>query len=224
MHSQATIEQTSVKRKSQIIDLLYYYVTKGGVDTMDQMIGTFSAKRMIRRLAVVVFYNMMDISALNTYIICIILRRDLYNNYGHQQRKFLIILAKELAGLFGEERRKLPKKCVNVVFGNIKSHIVFFSFSRKEKHLSFHAVNTSLSVQQVVICIINIICFLFECLNQFNIMIFGPRNQNKGVGMSIRWLRIPHVKGRLVSTDTQWAIAPRSLVKYKKLSQSSPLK
>ena len=37
-----------------------------GVNTLDHMVGGHSAKRMTRRLPMVVFFNIVDISALNT--------------------------------------------------------------------------------------------------------------------------------------------------------------
>ena len=40
-----------------------------GVDTLDQMVGGHSAKRIARRLPMVVFFNIVDISAMNAMYI-----------------------------------------------------------------------------------------------------------------------------------------------------------
>lgn len=47
----------------------YYNNTKGGVDTVDKMLSCYSVKRKTNRWPIAVFANMVDISALNAYII-----------------------------------------------------------------------------------------------------------------------------------------------------------
>ena len=59
--------ETSNENKPEIIQ--YYNSTKGGVDTLDQMARGYSTKRMTRRWLMVVFFNIIDISAINTHII-----------------------------------------------------------------------------------------------------------------------------------------------------------
>ena len=71
MHSQGEIDVTSPKKKPAMI--LEYNATKGGVDTSDQMLRLYSTKRMTRRWPVAIFNNMLDVSALNAYIIWILL-------------------------------------------------------------------------------------------------------------------------------------------------------
>ena len=60
------INNNEEKKKPYIIE--DYNSTKGGVDTMDQMVATFTCKRKINRWPMAVFCNMIDVSALNVFI------------------------------------------------------------------------------------------------------------------------------------------------------------
>ncbi|KAM9746554.1 uncharacterized protein ACNS7B_010501 isoform 2-T2 [Menidia menidia] len=89
MHS--TIEtQKTTKKKPNTITL--YNTTKCGVDIMDQMVREYTVRAGTRRWPVAVFYNMIDIAALNAhalYQLCT----------GRKERRvdFLFELARELA-------------------------------------------------------------------------------------------------------------------------------
>ncbi|KAM3601541.1 uncharacterized protein V6R79_014643 [Siganus canaliculatus] len=54
------------KRKPQMI--VDYNSCKGGVDTMDKMISTYTCSRRTRRWPLAIFFNMLDMSALNAYV------------------------------------------------------------------------------------------------------------------------------------------------------------
>ncbi|UYV69082.1 hypothetical protein LAZ67_6002305 [Cordylochernes scorpioides] len=49
--------------------IMDYNLTKGGVDTIDQMVSNFSTSRRSRRWPSALFYALLDITALNSYII-----------------------------------------------------------------------------------------------------------------------------------------------------------
>jgi len=66
LHSQGEVDVTNPKKKPAMI--LEYNATKGGVDTADKMLRTYSTKCMTRRWPVAVFSNVLDISALDAYI------------------------------------------------------------------------------------------------------------------------------------------------------------
>ena len=68
MHNDKGIESPG-ETKPEIIQ--YYNSTIVGVDTMDQMVRYYSTKRMTHRWPMVVFFNMIDISAMNALIIWI---------------------------------------------------------------------------------------------------------------------------------------------------------
>ena len=67
LHSkpEITVEQPS-KKPCRILE---YNTSKCGGDRADQMLRMYSTKRMTRRWPMAIFYNMIDISALNAFIL-----------------------------------------------------------------------------------------------------------------------------------------------------------
>ena len=65
MHHKKAINEGSSKKKSKVIQ--YYNGTKAGVDTFNQMIGTYS-KRQTKRWPVVMWYNLLDVAAFNAFV------------------------------------------------------------------------------------------------------------------------------------------------------------
>lgn len=90
MHNDGKNDKSNEKKKPEII--LSYNTTKAGVDTMDQMTRCYTVKRMTRRWPLVVFYNMIDVSVLNCFIIWKSITNSTIN-----RRQFIINLGKELA-------------------------------------------------------------------------------------------------------------------------------
>jgi len=72
---------------------------------MDQMTRTYSCKRKTRRWPLVVFY-MLDISAINAYVIWKALNPKWNSNKSHKRRLSLLQLGKELAGVNEEAIQK----------------------------------------------------------------------------------------------------------------------
>ncbi|ROK74123.1 hypothetical protein DPX16_22264 [Anabarilius grahami] len=100
MHSVIQTDNTT-KRKPNTVTL--YNTTKCGVDVMDQMVQEYTVRTGTRRWPVAVFYNMIDMAALNAHVLyqaCI----------GRQERRvdFLVELARELANshMCAKEARK----------------------------------------------------------------------------------------------------------------------
>ena len=108
MHLDKCTESPGPEKKTEVIT--YYNATKGGVDTMDQMVRWFITKRKTRRWPMVIFYNMLDISALNAFIVWMSLNKENYTaKRGNRLRRSLLIsLAKELAGLQKENAIQIP--------------------------------------------------------------------------------------------------------------------
>lgn len=74
--------------------ILNYNETKAGVDGLDQMIGGFTCKRASSRWPMAVFFNMLDVSGVASYLIY---RMNWPSDTHHAQRRnFLKSLAKEL--------------------------------------------------------------------------------------------------------------------------------
>ncbi|CAJ1076398.1 piggyBac transposable element-derived protein 4-like [Xyrichtys novacula] len=65
-HRQPAVEEGPKKKPKMITD---YNHCKGAVDTPDQLIHNFSCQRRSRRWPRTLFFNMLDISAYNAYII-----------------------------------------------------------------------------------------------------------------------------------------------------------
>ena len=92
LHDQANIDEANPKKKPSMI--LDYNSTKGGVDTSDQMLRTYTCKRMTRRWPIAIFSNMLDISALNAYIIWMLINPDWNAKKTHKRRLFIEELGK----------------------------------------------------------------------------------------------------------------------------------
>ena len=45
----------------------FYNQMKGGVDIVDQMVGTYTCKRQTQRWPMLLWYNVIDIATLNAY-------------------------------------------------------------------------------------------------------------------------------------------------------------
>lgn len=96
MHRSASVSENDPKRKPEPI--LFYNSTKGGVDTADEMLRGYSTKSATRRWPLAVFFNLIDIVALNTFVICSdsgITRK--------RRRDFLISLGEELCNASATE-------------------------------------------------------------------------------------------------------------------------
>ena len=106
MHSDEGTESPAPEKKPLVIT--YYNATKGGVDTTDQMVKWFTFKRKTRRWPMVIFYNMLDISALKAFIVWMSLNKE--NHAGKRgnrlRRSLLISLAKKREGLQDEDSFK----------------------------------------------------------------------------------------------------------------------
>ena len=66
MHSHPDADSDYSEKKPEVI--LHYNSTKSGVGTLDRMVQTYSCKRMTRRWPVALSYNMIDVSAVNAYV------------------------------------------------------------------------------------------------------------------------------------------------------------
>ena len=103
IHSDEGTKSPAPKKKPEVIS--YYNATKGGVDAMDQKVRWFTFKRKTRRWPLAILYCMLDISALNAFIIWTSLNKKIHaEKRGNRLRQSLLItLAKELPGLQDED-------------------------------------------------------------------------------------------------------------------------
>lgn len=89
----------SVKKKANTV--LFYNSTKFGVDSLDQMCKHSTVKSGVRRWPLACFFNMLDLLAINSYI--------LYKNITGKtlsRRKFILMLVEDLLG----DNKKMPQE------------------------------------------------------------------------------------------------------------------
>lgn len=62
------VDKNNQKKNTEVI---FYNQTKGGVDTVDQMVGNYTCKCQMQRWSMVLWYDMIDIAPLkaDTYIL-----------------------------------------------------------------------------------------------------------------------------------------------------------
>lgn len=96
MHSSTSISEDSKKKPETI---LYYNNTKYGVDVVDQMARKYSVKAGSRRWPVHVFYNILDLAAINAYVIY----KEITGNQ-IKRRDFILMLCEELAEKYSNAR------------------------------------------------------------------------------------------------------------------------
>lgn len=70
-----------------------------------------ACKRQTRRWPLVLFYNLLDIAALNGYLLYIQQHPDFFSNITHRRRLFLDKLVEELTTpmMLSRDQRRLPK-------------------------------------------------------------------------------------------------------------------
>lgn len=86
-HHNGEVHNERQDKKPEII--LHYNRTKGAVDTLDQMVRTYSCQRKSRRWPMVFFQNLIDIAALNAYVVFSSVNTDY--NIGKPQRRRLFL-------------------------------------------------------------------------------------------------------------------------------------
>lgn len=90
LHDDAKIdEDTGVQKKPEIIT--FYNLTKGGVDTVDKLCASYNVARNTRRWPMVVFFSMLNVAGINSYII-----HSTNNNEKLLRRQYLRQLADAL--------------------------------------------------------------------------------------------------------------------------------
>lgn len=99
LHYTCDVDNASEKRKP--LAILDYNSNKSGVDTMDQMLGTYSSKRSTNRWPLAFFYNMLDVASLAAFIIFNDIEPSPRTD---KRRSFLKVLVRQLAVPNMEER------------------------------------------------------------------------------------------------------------------------
>lgn len=93
-HRKSVCDHATEKRKPDVV--LYYNKTKGGVDATDERVGTYSVKFKCRRWHVIVFCNLLDLSALNGFVVHSIFDPQWNNKKLQRRRLYLLALGNAL--------------------------------------------------------------------------------------------------------------------------------
>nr|XP_023659233.1 piggyBac transposable element-derived protein 4-like isoform X2 [Paramormyrops kingsleyae]XP_023659235.1 piggyBac transposable element-derived protein 4-like isoform X2 [Paramormyrops kingsleyae] len=106
-HREGRISDREDKKPEMI---LHYNATKGGVDNLDRLVACYSCHRKVTRWPLAIFYNMMDISAYNAFVIWLAIKPDWEkSNYNKRWRLFLEELGRELVFPHIQGREVIPR-------------------------------------------------------------------------------------------------------------------
>ncbi|CAI5682355.1 unnamed protein product [Oreochromis niloticus] len=86
--------------------VLHYNRTKGGVDNLDKVVGTYSCRRKTSRWPVALFHNMVDVAAYNAFVLWREIHPDWMSGKLNKRRLFLERLGKALVLPTLEARRR----------------------------------------------------------------------------------------------------------------------
>lgn len=93
--------------KPQII--IDYNASKGGVDNLDKLVSGYSCKRRTLCWPLVIFFNILDISAYNAFVIWMALNPNWNKAKLQRRRLFLQELGKELIKPHIQRRQNIPR-------------------------------------------------------------------------------------------------------------------
>ena len=116
MHFDNKIQENELFKPDMILD---YNATKGGVDTLDQLVNNNTCKHVTNRWPMIIFYWMLDVAAYNSVVCFMAKAPDIYK--GHQKcQHFLSALSEQLCKgqiekHFLTEIKYLPKHIIMCV-------------------------------------------------------------------------------------------------------------
>ncbi|XP_053089051.1 piggyBac transposable element-derived protein 4-like [Pangasianodon hypophthalmus] len=105
LHKTAEISDREDKKPAIILD---YNHNKGGVDNLDKVIGTYCCRRMTARWPLVIFYNIIDVSSYNAFVIWSQTDPARISDMWNKRRVFLEHLGKSLVTTQIQRRERLP--------------------------------------------------------------------------------------------------------------------
>ncbi|XP_041791116.1 piggyBac transposable element-derived protein 4-like [Chelmon rostratus] len=106
LHRDTAVSSMEEKKPQIVLD---YNKNKGGVDNLDKVTSVYSCKRMTARWPLVVFYNMLDVSAYNSFILWREINPTWNQGKCHKRRLFLEELGRELVTPLINRRQVLPR-------------------------------------------------------------------------------------------------------------------
>ncbi|KAJ8372706.1 hypothetical protein AAFF_G00277750 [Aldrovandia affinis] len=106
LHKKAAVSRRRNKKPDIILD---YNRNKGGVDNLDKVTGTYTCKRMTARWPLAVFYNILDVSAYNAFVVWTEINPGWNNGKLYKRRLFLQELGRALVNPHIEQRQCVPR-------------------------------------------------------------------------------------------------------------------
>ncbi|XP_014912949.1 piggyBac transposable element-derived protein 4-like [Poecilia latipinna] len=106
LHKDGDISNREDRKPNIILD---YNHTKGGVDNLDKVIGTYSCRRMTARWPLVIFHNIIDVSSYNAFVIWREINPSWMSAKTNKRRVFLEQLGKALVTPHIERRTHVPR-------------------------------------------------------------------------------------------------------------------
>lgn len=106
LHKDAAVSCKSDKKPIIILD---YNKNKGGVDNLDKLTATYTCQRMTRRWPMVVFYNILDVSAYNAFVSWTHIHQGWNSTKKHKRKMFLEELGNSLVKPHIERRERMPR-------------------------------------------------------------------------------------------------------------------
>ncbi|XP_049441552.1 piggyBac transposable element-derived protein 4-like [Epinephelus fuscoguttatus] len=106
LHKDAAVSNREDKKPHIILD---YNKNKGGVDNLDKVTAVYSCKRMTARWPLVVFYNILDVTAYNSFVLWTEINPTWYPGKPQKRRLFLEVLGRELVEPLIKRRQVLPR-------------------------------------------------------------------------------------------------------------------
>uniref|UniRef100_UPI003AB0FFAC piggyBac transposable element-derived protein 4-like n=1 Tax=Centroberyx gerrardi TaxID=166262 RepID=UPI003AB0FFAC len=105
-HREPAVSDKEHKKPTIIMD---YNHCKGGVDNLDKVVGTYSCRRRTCRWPLVLFYNILDISAYNSFVLWTAMDPSWNQAKTFKRRLFMEELGKMLVSPQMLRRQRLPR-------------------------------------------------------------------------------------------------------------------
>ncbi|XP_005997448.1 piggyBac transposable element-derived protein 4-like [Latimeria chalumnae] len=106
MHKDTRVCTGNDKKPEMILD---YNSSKGGVENLDKLIATYTCQRMTARWPVVIFYNIVDVSAYNAFVLWTDINTTWNAGKLYRRRIFLELLGKALVTPLIQRRSRMPR-------------------------------------------------------------------------------------------------------------------
>ncbi|XP_070993089.1 uncharacterized protein [Oncorhynchus clarkii lewisi] len=106
LHRDAAVSTREDKKPNAVLD---YNTNKGGVDNLEKVAGTYSCNRLTARWPVVVFFNILDVSAFKAFVVWMEVNPGWKQGKFFKRRFFLEELGKAMVAPLIQRRQRLPR-------------------------------------------------------------------------------------------------------------------